>query len=241
MDVIVTYAVACIPILTNWFMMDYTHDFVAITFVDILVMYLCYVLIRMILGGSTGGSCFSCSMYTSFNLIYLIIVFAAAAAYFVFMHTTMGKYACGGFTFLMPSFRVNWEPIVYWIAFFFLFVLSVPEMEVILYGGYVGKDVAGSSTNTFGHLIASIIIGIISAAKSIWIIRAIYQSCGADLTWIIGVLVGVQIFTRWVNDSLAVRQLTNICLFVGAMLIYYQVSFVKHSIDKTHSGNIWNK
>ena len=236
MDSIVVYLLAAVPILTNWFMVDFTHDFILITLVDLVVMYICWYLIRSILGKSKEGS-ISWELYTGFHPIYAVVVVAAAIVYFIFMHTTAGKFACGGFTFLMPAFKDSWVSIIYWIAFFILFVLGVPKMEVMLYGAY-HHGVFGSDSN---RLISAIILGLLAGLKSIWLIRAIYQSCGADLTWLIILWLAVQVYTRWAEDSLAVRQLTNICIFVGALLIYYQVSFVKHSVAKSHPGNVWNK
>mgnify|MGYP000703396076 CR=1 FL=1 len=182
-----------------------------------------------------SGSFISFSALKNVNFVYAIVIVVAAFLYFIFMHSSIGKYACGSFNFLMPTINCNCCLVLYWIAFLLLFVLVAPDLESKLYGSY-------GSTNS-SHAATALIFGFVAGLKSLWIFNSLYQACTIlSFLFILLIWIAVQIFASWAaREWTGARQIINLCIYVGAVIVYCQVSFVKHPINKSDPSNFWNK
>ena len=236
MDLVINLVGLAVPVLTNWITVTYTHDYVVITLVDLLVMWLVNFILVKLRNSILHKGYIELDVEYTFPLFWVLIVLGAAAVFFTFMHTSIinSNYTCGNFIFELPAFANLLYSILYLIAIAALVLYFLPKVESVFYFTFHG----GSNS-----LLWVIISGAFAGAKGYWMIQETYN-CSLNVIWIFVIWVAVCIFLQWVisrdfSDGLATRQAAYLALTIGAVLIYSGVSFVKSTPQLAHPNNFW--
>ena len=237
MDLVISIVGMTIPILTNWVMVTYTKDIVLVTLADILVLVAVDHLTQRMRRGLSFKGYVEFDSFRALPIIPVLIVVAGMFFFFLAMHSGAGKYRCSGFTLLLPVFYNPLFGILYLVGAGLLVLYFLPKVESVFYQNFFHYN---------DSIIVVILAGILAGAKCIWMIEATYGACGGNLAWIYILWIVGTTFTQWVQfkdfeDGLAVRQTLYLGLFIGATLLYGEVSFVSHHVTRNHHDNAWNK
>jgi len=238
MDMLITVASMSVPILTNWLAVRFTHDFIIITFVDLLVMFVVDLITEKLRKLHQRKGYVELESYKSFPVVFVLIVLVVSTAYFIGMHSSAGKYTCGGFQFGLPKFTNPIFGVLYVIVFGLLLLYFLPKVETVFYYNFYQSG---------GHYFLMMIVsGLLAGAKGYFLIEELYDSCGANIVWIFAIWLCANVFiqritSRDFEDGLAVRQTVYLCLFIGGILIWSEVSFVKHDFTRADPKNLWTR
>lgn len=246
MNAIIGLAAMAVPVITNMLAVNYTRDLLVIAIIDGLVLFIVSMIVGCVVTGDKGYAPLDGGAKDSdrgfmgnglMSLLSCLGVLAACVAFFIGMHSKWGQYTCGAYQFLLPEF-----PKWYWAVLYFIALLcvlgSIAWKETYFYS-------MAYSTSSIWNLLMVAASGILCGGRALFLIEAMYSTCGANLVWLYGLWLGLNIFIQFSGlyggHASYLRDIVYFCAIVAVFLLYFKNDFVTHKVYLSDPKDILHK